>query len=117
MFPLIFCEFCIQENGALVLQEIWNDASGAGLVYAPLETNSIEEAMRGENADNVQLLPCGFSIFPDKETGAGCLLTLGLQFLVNSNPTAQLTQHYVEAVEQIMATTIGKVKTAMGVQN
>lgn len=108
--------FFIQDKGSLILQEVWNDASGAGLVYTPLEASSIKEAMRGDNAETVEILPCGFSIVPDNENGAGCLLTLGLQFLVSSNPTAQLTQQYVKAVEDLMAATIAKVKTAVGVQ-
>lgn len=98
----------------LVLQEVSNDASGSVVVYAPVETSSIEPI---ENLDSVQLLPSGFSILPDgvtgekSNTGGGCLLTFGLQILVNSNPTVELTQGFVKKVEELMVHTIGKIKS------
>ncbi|KAG7541501.1 START domain [Arabidopsis thaliana x Arabidopsis arenosa] len=110
-------------NGMLVLQEIWNDASGAMLVYAPVETNSIEWVKRGGESDHVQLLPSGFSIMPDgvpdrkgkSKTGGGggCLLTFGVQLLFSRNPTAELPQGYVKTVEVLMVHTIGKIKSAL----
>ncbi|XP_023635531.1 homeobox-leucine zipper protein HDG6 isoform X2 [Capsella rubella] len=101
------------ENDMLVLQEVWNDASGAVLVYAPVETSSIEAVNRGENSNYVPLLPSGFSIVPDGSTGGGCLLTLGLQILASTNPTAQLTQGFVKIVEGLMLHTIDKIKSAL----
>nr|BAG68845.1 homeodomain-containing transcription factor FWA [Turritis glabra] len=114
----------IIRNGMLVLQEVWNDASGAVVVYAPVETSSIEPVKRGENSDSVQLLPSGFSILPDgvtdhkgkSKTGGGCLLTLGLQILLSSNPTAELTQDSVQKVEELIGHTIGKIKSALHIQ-
>nr|BAG68835.1 homeodomain-containing transcription factor FWA [Arabidopsis lyrata subsp. petraea] len=110
-------------NGMLVLQEIWNDASGAMVVYSPVETNPIEWVKRGGDSDYVQLLPSGFSIMPDgvpdrkgkSKTGGGggCLLTFGLQLLFSSNPTAELPQGYVKNVEVLMVHTIGKIKSAL----
>jgi len=108
----------------LVLQEIWNDASGAMVVYAPVETNSIELVKRGENSDSVKFLPSGFSIVPDGvngsyhrgNTGGGCLLTFGLQILVGTNPTAALIQGTVKSVETLMAHTIVKIKSALDLQ-
>ncbi|KAG7617305.1 Homeobox-leucine zipper protein HDG6 [Arabidopsis thaliana] len=114
----------IVNNGMLVLQEIWNDASGAMVVYAPVETNSIELVKRGENSDSVKFLPSGFSIVPDGvngsyhrgNTGGGCLLTFGLQILVGINPTAALIQGTVKSVETLMAHTIVKIKSALDLQ-
>nr|BAG68838.1 homeodomain-containing transcription factor FWA [Arabidopsis halleri subsp. halleri] len=110
-------------NDTLVLQEIWNDASGAMVVYAPVETNPMEWVKRGGNSDSVQLLPSGFSIMPDgvpdrkgkskNGGGGGSLVTFGLQILFSSNPTAVIPQGYVKNVEVLMVHTIGKIKSAL----
>lgn len=109
----------------LVLQEIWNDASGAVVVYAPVETNSMEKVMRGEDSDFVQLLPSGFSILPDgktkpdrgkDKTSGGCLLTLGFQILVSSIPTSEITQSFVKTVEELLDRTIGKIKSGLHIE-
>ncbi|VVA92619.1 unnamed protein product [Arabis nemorensis] len=112
----------IVENGMLVLQEIWNDTSGALVVYAPVDDNSMEEVMMGGDSDFVHLLPSGFSILPDRETGSdrgkdktsgACLLTLGFQFLVSSKPTSEVTQSFVKMVEGLLDCTIGNIKSGL----
>ncbi|KFK29053.1 homeodomain-containing transcription factor fwa [Arabis alpina] len=108
----------IVENDMLVLQEIWNDASGAMVVYAPVETHSMEKVINGADSDFMQFLSSGFSILPDKEAeldkgedngSGGCLLTLGLQVWVSSKPTTELTQSLVRTVEGLLDCTIGNI--------
>lgn len=113
----------------LILQETWNDASGALVVYAPVDIPSMNNVMSGADSAYVALLPSGFSILPDGTSSLsdqidndgglvnhgseGCLLTLGFQILVNSLPTPKLSVESVETVNNLIACTIHKIKTAL----
>ena len=118
----------------LILQETWTDASGSMVVYAPVDTASINGVMHGGDSAYVALLPSGFAILPDGSSsytaqgngppmkgeaddqgdgGGGCLLTVGFQILVNSLPTAKLTDESVETVNNLISCTIQKIKAAL----
>ncbi|KAH0902267.1 hypothetical protein HID58_041770 [Brassica napus] len=104
------------EPGNSVLQETWNDASGALLVYAPVD---MEKILASENSDSVQILPSGFSILPDgggetdpNRSRVGCLLTLGYQMLHSVKPGEDVDQDFVKKVELLMDRTMGKIKSA-----
>lgn len=106
-----------QEPGNSVLQETWNDASGALLVYAPVD---MEKILASENSDSVQILPSGFSILPDgggetdpNRSRVGCLLTLGYQMLHSVKPGEDVDQDFVKKVELLMDRTMGKIKSAL----
>lgn len=124
------------ESTMLILQETWTDISGSLVVYAPVDTASVNLVMRGGDSAYVSLLPSGFAILPDgpcsyactnndKDAsiksdingshGAGCLLTVAFQILVNSLPTAKLTVESVETVNNLISCTIQKIKTALQV--
>lgn len=113
----------------LILQETWNDASGALVVYAPVDIPSMNIVMSGGDSAYVALLPSGFSILPDGSSSLsdqmdadgglvnheskGCFLTVGFQILVNSLPTAKLNVESVETVNNLIACTIHKIKAAL----
>lgn len=117
----------------LILQETWSDASGALVVYAPVDVPSMNNVMSGGDSANVALLPSGFSISPDGSSSSswsgqmdtngdlvnheskGCLLTVGFQILVNSQPSAKLNIESVETVNNLIACTIHKIKAALRV--
>lgn len=121
----------------LILQETWSDASGSMVVYAPVDTASINVVMHGGDSAYVALLPSGFAILPDGssqpnncngpssvkgeagdgEGGGGCLLSVGFQILVNSLPTAKLTVESVETVNNLIFCTIQKIKAALHVSS
>ncbi|EOY23125.1 Homeobox-leucine zipper family protein / lipid-binding START domain-containing protein isoform 4 [Theobroma cacao] len=125
------------ENNMLILQETWSDASGALVVYAPVDISSIGVVMNGGDSAYVALLPSGFAILPgispsyhggqsnsngpmvkpdiDGSISGGCLLTVGFQILVNSLPTAKLTVESVETVNNLISCTIQKIKAALTV--
>ncbi|KAM7266201.1 hypothetical protein ACFE04_004098 [Oxalis oulophora] len=123
-----------QNNGKpmLVLQESWHDASGSLVVYAPVDLPSISQVMNGGDSSYVALLPSGFSILPagrsipggssnsngtllkqENNESDGCLLTIGFQILVNSLPTAKITQESVDTVNTLMSCTKQKIKVAL----
>lgn len=120
----------------LILQETWSDASGSVVVYAPVDIPSINVVMGGGDSAYVALLPSGFAILPDEPSsygrphncnrtmiksgdngtdGGGCLLTVGFQILLDSQPTAKLTVESVETVNNLISCTIQKIKAALKV--
>lgn len=122
----------------LILQETWSDASGSLVVYAPVDTASINVVMHGGDSAYVALLPSGFAILPgspssgfggepsngpvkgegdgvDGGGSGGSLLTVGFQILVNNLPTAKLTVESVETVNNLISCTIQKIKAALQV--
>ncbi|KAK8679898.1 hypothetical protein V6N13_108860 [Hibiscus sabdariffa] len=123
------------ENNMLILQETWSDASGAFVVYAPVDISSISVVMNGGDSAYVALLPSGFAILPcispnyhggrtdsngplvkletDGSVSGGCLLTVGFQILVNNIPTAKLTLESVETVNNLISCTIQKIKASL----
>ena len=118
----------------VILQETWSDASGSMVVYAPVDTHSIDVVLSGGDSAYVALLPSGFAILPDAHHqnppsfikdeadvdaatraggGPGCLLTVGFQILVSSVPTAKLSIESVETVNNLISCTIQKIKAAL----
>lgn len=105
-----------QGNDIRVVQESWSDASGAYLVYAPVENDQMEEVLlRGRVADHVKILPSGFSLLPDGVFAGGCLLSFGLQVLVSHIPTDKLSQESVKTVVGLIDHTIAKIRSAFSI--
>ncbi|KAE8662121.1 Homeobox-leucine zipper protein HDG1 [Hibiscus syriacus] len=126
------------ENTMLILQETWYDASGALVIYAPVDISSMSIVMNGGDSAYVALLPSGFAILPHTSPSyhgrqsnsngqmvkpddngsistSGCILTVGFQILVNSVPTAKLTMESVETVNNLISCTIKKIRAALTV--
>ncbi|KDP22311.1 hypothetical protein JCGZ_26142 [Jatropha curcas] len=122
------------ESNMLILQETWNDASNSLVVYAPVDIPSMSVVMNGGDSTYVALLPSGFVIVPDDSLrqggpnfcngnlvkrdsdgndGAGSLLTVGFQILVNNLPTAKITVESVETVNNLISCTIQRIKAAL----
>ena len=49
----------------LILQESCADASGALVVYAPIDLPAANVVMSGSDPSSIPLLPSGFTILPD----------------------------------------------------
>ncbi|XP_074587804.1 homeobox-leucine zipper protein HDG1-like isoform X2 [Curcuma longa] len=99
------------QTSMLILQETCADASGAMVVYAPVDVPAMHLVMNGGDSAYVALLPSGFAILPDG--GEGSLLTVGFQILVNNQPTAKLTVESVETVNHLISCTVQKIKAAV----
>lgn len=115
-------------NSMLILQETWTDASGSLIVYAPVDTPSIDVVMRGGDSTYVALLPSGFAILPGSPPGyemvktegdgradGGCFLTVGFQILGNSHPAAKIEEESIATVSTLISGTIQKIKSALQV--
>lgn len=120
----------------LYLQDSWTDSSGSMIVYSPINMQSLNMVMNGGDSSFISLLPSGFSILPDGHSNnncvgtsndgsgnggsdnndsGGCLLTAGIQMLLNNLQTSKLTMESVDAVNALITCTIQKVKDALGV--
>ncbi|CAL9183228.1 unnamed protein product [Musa hybrid cultivar] len=118
------------QTSMMLLQETYTDASGAMLVYAPVDIPAMHLVMNGGDSAHVALLPSGFAIVPDgagyrgelteehhsdgaATAGSGSLLTIGFQILVNGQPTEKLTAETVDTVNGLISCTVQKIKAAV----
>lgn len=117
----------------LMLQESCTDQSGSLVVYATIDVDSIQLAMSGEDPSCIPLLPIGFSIVPVGSTtndhpapppedgtaaaavvNSGCLLTVGLQVLASTIPSAKLNLSSVTAINNHLCNTVHQINEALG---
>lgn len=103
------------QSSMLILQETCVDASGSLVVYAPVDVPAMQVVMNGGDSTYVALLPSGFAVLPDGApgNGRGSLLTVAFQILVNSLPTAKLTVESVETVNNLISSTVQKIRAAI----
>ncbi|KAL6556977.1 hypothetical protein OROHE_006853 [Orobanche hederae] len=117
----------------LVLQECCSDDSGSIVVYSMIDVDAVQLAMNGEDPSSIPLLPLGFVIVPtnnnnnnnnmesDKSQADNhhhsCLMTIGLQVLTSSIPTAKLNLSSVTAINHHLCNTIQQVNAALGKHN
>ncbi|XP_028805969.1 homeobox-leucine zipper protein HDG5 [Neltuma alba] len=131
------------QNVELVVQESCTDQSGSLVVYATIDVESIQLAMSGEDPSSIALLPQGFVIVPattsaaainansteSAATAAGappppastlnqaCLLTVGLQVLASTIPTAKLNLSSVTAINNHLCNTLHQIEAALCTDN
>ena len=124
------------EGSSLYLQDSWTDSSGSMVVYSPIDSQSLDILISGGDSSLIPLLPSGFSILPDGHSNVnnivgtssdgsggngeggdngGCLLTFGLQMLLNNTQTSKLTMESVESVNAQISVTLQRIKDALGV--
>ncbi|XP_059643825.1 homeobox-leucine zipper protein ROC3 [Cornus florida] len=120
------------QNVELILQESCTDDSGSLVVYATVNVDAIQLAMSGEDLSCIPLLPLGFVIVPTGHTNndsainsetltsangnvadSGCLLTVGLQVLASTVPTAKLNLSSVTAINNHLCNTVNQINAAL----
>ncbi|GFZ15515.1 homeobox-7 [Actinidia rufa] len=126
------------QNVELMLQESCTDESGSLVVYATVNVDAIQLAMSTEDPSCIPLLPLGFVIVPvgptststdpngvvsqipedsgaenPSDSGGGCLLTVGLQVLASTVPTAKLNLSSVTAINNLLCNTVHQINTAL----
>ncbi|XP_054825439.1 homeobox-leucine zipper protein HDG5 isoform X2 [Prosopis cineraria] len=124
----------------LVVQESCTDQSGSLVVYATIDVESIQLAMSGEDPSSVALLPQGFHIVPattsvtninansteasattvapppplhSSSLNQACLLTVGLQVLASTIPSAKLNLSSVTAINNHLCNTLHQIEAAL----
>lgn len=111
-----------------VLQDGCTNAYESMVVYAPVDITGMQSVMTGCDSSNMAILPSGFSILPDgvesrplvitsrqeeKSTEGGSLLTIAIQILTNTSPTAKLSAESVDSVNTIISCTVRNIKTSL----
>lgn len=130
------------QNVELMLQESCTDESGSLVAYTTVDLDAIQLAMNGEDPSCIPLLPLGFVIVPVGHTNhdstvnlpagdicpdpiqeyaengnnlpdSGCLLTVGLQVLASTNPSAKLNLSSVTAINNHICNTVHQINAAL----
>ncbi|KAG7638218.1 Homeobox-leucine zipper protein HDG3 [Arabidopsis thaliana] len=100
----------------MIVQETSTDPTASFVLYAPVDMTSMDITLHGGgDPDFVVILPSGFAIFPDgtgKPGGkeGGSLLTISFQMLVESGPEARLSVSSVATTENLIRTTVRRIK-------
>ncbi|GKV27039.1 hypothetical protein SLEP1_g36246 [Rubroshorea leprosula] len=117
-----------KENSTWVLQDTCTNAYESMVVFAPVDISGMQSVITGCDSSNIAVLPSGFSILPDglesrplvitsrqeeKSTEGGSLLTVAIQILTNSSPTAKLTMESVESINTLTSCTLRNIKTSL----
>ncbi|KAI9178379.1 hypothetical protein LWI28_025822 [Acer negundo] len=115
----------------LMLQESCTDQSGSHVVYTTIDVDSIQLAMNGEDPSCIPLLPLGFVIVPvehinettsgeanlisqdSNSRNSGCLLTVGLQVLASTMPSAKINLSSVTAINNHLCNTVHQISAAI----
>ncbi|KAK8578053.1 hypothetical protein V6N13_046910 [Hibiscus sabdariffa] len=111
----------------LMLQESCTDRSGSLVVYSTVDVDSVQLAMSGEDPSCIPLLPLGFFITPmelikddagsaeeaNGHISAGSLLTVGLQVLASTVPTAKVNLSSIAAINNHLCTTVHQISAAL----
>lgn len=114
-----------------MLQESCTDDSGSLVVYTTVDVDAIQLAMNGEDPSCIPLLPLGFVITPvngqtnsdttnessekrqNVDYSGGCLLTVGLQVLASTIPSAKLNLSSVTAINHHLCNTVQQINAAL----
>ncbi|KAE8690243.1 Homeobox-leucine zipper protein HDG5 [Hibiscus syriacus] len=113
-------------NVELMLQESCTDRSGSLVVYSTVDVNSVQLAMSGDDPSCIPLLPIGFFITPmelikdahntedaNGHMSAGSLLTIGLQVLASTIPSAKINLWSIAAINNHLCTTVHQISAAL----
>ncbi|KAK5847354.1 homeobox-leucine zipper protein HDG5-like isoform X2 [Gossypium arboreum] len=111
----------------LMLQESCTDKSGSLVVYSTVDVDSVQLAMSGEDPSCIPLLPLGFFITPmellndggckdeanEHNITTGSLLTVGLQVLASTIPSAKINLSSIAAINNHLCTTVQQISSAL----
>lgn len=104
----------------MVLQESSMDASGAYVIYAPLDDAAMCMVLDNGAPDLVELLPSGFAILPDGLVGvlnewntAASLLTVSFQILLHAAPSERIPVSSISAINNLIAGIVDRIKSAV----
>ncbi|KAG9456147.1 hypothetical protein H6P81_000655 [Aristolochia fimbriata] len=116
-------------NNMWVIQDNCTNSFESLVVYAPVNTTTMQSVITGCDSGSVAVLPSGFSVLPDgldtrplvltssrsgdRSPQGGSLLTVAFQVLANASPAAKLTMESVETVNTLLATTLQRIKTSL----
>ncbi|PIA58672.1 hypothetical protein AQUCO_00500546v1 [Aquilegia coerulea] len=121
------------QNVELMLQESSTDQFSSLVVYSTIDVDAVQLAMNGEDPSYIPLLPLGFVITPmnnksgisnsgntikSPDNGNGstssCSLTVGLQVLASTIPSAKINLSNVTAINNHIGNVVHQINAALG---
>ncbi|XP_018506060.2 homeobox-leucine zipper protein HDG11-like [Pyrus x bretschneideri] len=110
--------FIPTEDNMLMLQECHIDPLGSFIIYAPVDIQTLNVAISGEDSSNIAILPSGFLIsgdgHPEMGDACGSLVTVAFHILVSSPTTSeQMNMELVATVNTLISSTVKKIKVAL----
>ncbi|XP_043717521.1 homeobox-leucine zipper protein ROC3-like [Telopea speciosissima] len=122
------------QNVELMLQESCTDSSASLIVYTTIDVDAVQLAMSGDDPSYIPVLPVGFIVIPLPPTNSdgnlgsnsisssedcngsssGCLLTIGLQVLASTIPTAKLNLSSVTAINNHLCNAVHQINSVLG---
>ncbi|XP_047326322.1 homeobox-leucine zipper protein GLABRA 2-like [Impatiens glandulifera] len=117
-------------NNIWILQDSCTNNYESMVVYAAVDVSGMQSAMAGCDSSHTTILASGFAILSDgmesrpmvirtrqeeEAMGAegGSVLTMAIQVLINSNPTAKFNMESMESVNSIISSCFKKIKIAL----
>ncbi|CAI9088474.1 OLC1v1022809C1 [Oldenlandia corymbosa var. corymbosa] len=98
----------------MYVQETISDSVGLYVIYSPINKAAMHHIMDGKDPDIVSILPSGFVVFPDPDSG-GSILTIAFEILDGNlcNPEQQLPPQSVATAYSIIKITLDLIKAAI----
>lgn len=106
------------DNQLMILQESFVSHVGSYVIYAPIDSTSLNFAINGGNPRGIHILSSGFGVCSSKKEDESSkdesLLTLACQTLAcGLDGPMMLTTQAVSDVNNLLTTTLVKVKDAL----
>ncbi|KAL3509680.1 hypothetical protein ACH5RR_029081 [Cinchona calisaya] len=115
----------LSEGDMLILQECSSDSTASSIIYAPVDSVSIQKLMYGGNPSQVAILPLGFTILPSVAPASthgsdiggvgvvGSLVTCSFQIMIDSVSPTRLPLESASIVEDLIEATKRKLKAIL----
>ncbi|XP_020247870.1 homeobox-leucine zipper protein ROC3-like isoform X1 [Asparagus officinalis] len=109
----------------LLQESSTHDSGGSIIVYAAIDVHGVQVAMSGEDTSFIPLLPTGFVLLPapsqispsdENVDGSviGCLLTVGVQVLASTVPSAKLDLSSASSISAHLRSALRQISAALG---
>ncbi|CAM8957307.1 unnamed protein product [Rhodiola kirilowii] len=117
-----------EQNPIWLFQDTSTNAFESTIVYGLVDPAHMQSSiMTGCDSSNTALLPSGFSIVPDglesrpmvissrteDKNSGGSLLTMGIQALVSTSPTAKMTAEDVDSVSSLVSCALSNIRKCL----
>ncbi|XP_043694328.1 homeobox-leucine zipper protein ROC3-like [Telopea speciosissima] len=117
------------QNVELILQESYAEPGGSLIIYTTIDVDAVQLVMSGDDPSYIPILPVGFLVLPVGPTdsdgnlnnnsidvngpSSGSLLTVGLQVLASTIPTAKLSLSSVAAITNHLCNAVHQINAAL----
>ncbi|KAH7544331.1 hypothetical protein JRO89_XS15G0150300 [Xanthoceras sorbifolium] len=104
----------------LYLQDSFTDQTGSYVIYAPVDLSTMSRILNGGNPENVNILPCGFAILPDRpvfdghgEDVCGSLLTIAFHIIDKVSAEENMNPESLNTIYRIITETVALIRNAL----